>query len=49
MAVLGGLNGPDNKERYAEKANEAENAKQMSAYKHLLSPGLYVFSISASK
>ena len=48
MAVLGGLNGPDNGERYAEKANEAENAKQMSAYKHLLSPGRYVFPISAS-
>ena len=43
MAVLGGLNGPDNGDHFrsawpllhmrAEMANEAENAKQMSAYK----------------
>ena len=35
----------------AEMASEAENAKQMSAYKHLLFPSLvhYLFSIFASR
>ena len=52
IALLGGINGPDNGDhcivvtlwpmlhKRAEMASEAENAKQMSAYKHLLSPGL---------